>query len=209
LIRSLRRSLTATLVVSVLVLGAVVVGSVSRPPKTTEVDRAVPVNLTAMAKPDSKGLIDSCNRRVPYASLGLRVPTLVSRDGIDVAVLFADQTEYTLCVLSGSNNVSVNGPAVFTHTSNTIAELQSSGRLSKVKGRSLYATNMWFVVRVSPLVTTLKAVTSGASDVTSIRDGFALVHESGKVDVHVKGFSYGEAVGFGAGGALVGSAALN
>jgi hypothetical protein len=76
------------------------------------------------------------------------------------------------------------------------------------KGLALYATIEWFVVRVSSLITTLKVVTIGRSEVTSIHHGFALVHESERVDPGVKGFSYGVVVGFNAGGGFVGSASL-
>ena len=206
---NLRRTFMVTLVVAVLVLGAFMAGKASRPVKTTMVDHAVIVNLAAVAKSNSTKLINSCDRMAPHASLGLRAPTLVMREGGAVAVLFSDQTKYTLCVLSGSNNASVNQPTVVTRKWNPVYELESSGYMSKLKGRSLYATNRWFVVRVSSLISSLKVVTYGTSDVTPIRDGFALVHESGKVDAGAKDFSYGEVIGFSAGGALVGSASLN
>jgi hypothetical protein len=207
--RVMRWAVVATVVATMFVLGAFVVRGAPRADKAVGAERDIVANLTALAKPDSTKLIHSCDRLVAGASLGLRVPTLVSREGGETAVLFANQTRYTLCVLTESKNASANHPALITRNSKPVEELQSSGNILKVQGRSLYSTNVWFVVRVSVLVTSLKVVTYGASEVTSIGDHLALVHESGKVDVEAKGFSYGDVVGFGPGGSRIGSAALS
>jgi hypothetical protein len=86
--------------------------------------------------------------------------------------------------------------------------LESVGDLNKVAGAPLYKTDEWFVVRVQPTVATLKVVTAGESEVTSVNDGFAIVHESEEVNPGVKNFSYGVVAAFNSDGAFIGSTSL-
>ena len=104
-----------------------------------------------------------CDRLNPGDSLGLSKPTLVSRmDGVD-AVIFATSTKYSACVVSGIKNVAENKPTPFVHSSKAIHELESFATLNKIPHRALYATDTWFVVRVAPTVSTIKAVTRGSN----------------------------------------------
>jgi len=149
-----------------------------------------------------------CDRLNPGDSLGLSKPTLVSRmDGVD-AVIFATSTKYSACVVSGIKNVAENKPTPFVHSSKAIHELESFATLNKIPHRALYAPDTWFVVRVAPTVSTIKAVTRGSNRVSRIGDGFAFIHVKETVDVRGK-FVYGVAAGFSAGGGLVGNATLS
>jgi len=141
------------------------------------------------------------------ASLNLPAPTIESRQGADLALLFASKTHYSFC-LKEPGGLSLNHPDEITQRSSAVYELESAGDLNQVKGRSQYATNEWFVVRVNSSIATLKVVTLGRSEVTSIHHGFALVHETEVVNPGVKGSSYGLVVGFSVRGAFVGSASL-
>jgi hypothetical protein len=143
----------------------------------------------------------------PNVSLGLKSATIETREGADLALLFRNQTHYSFCLVE-STGVSVTDPVKITQRSEPVYELESEGDLNKVEGKALYATNQWFVVRVKPTVATLKVVTDGRSEVTSIHKGFALVHESETVNTGTKNFSYGVVVAFNAQGAFVGSASL-
>lgn len=203
----LRRSLIATLIVAALVFGAFLVGNHTHSSSALQEQHSSFVKLAAQSRADTTKLTDACTRMAPNASLNLKAPTIESRHGTDLALLFVTRTHYSLC-LKGSAGNSVSHPIEITQRPNPVYELESVGDLNKVKGLALYATNEWFVVRVSSLITTLKVVTIGRSDVTSIHDGFALVHESERVDPGVKGFSYGVVVGFNAGGGFVSSASL-
>jgi hypothetical protein len=98
-------------------------------------------------------------------------------------------------------------PTLFVPLTRGVKELESLSMLNKIPGRARYTTDSWFVVRVSPSVSTVKAVTKGESQVSNIGDGFVLVHEQESADVKGK-FSYGVAAGFSAGGDLVGSTTL-
>jgi hypothetical protein len=108
-----------------------------------------------------------------------------------------------------STGISVTHPVAITQRSKPVYELESDGDLNKVEGKALYATNRWFVVRVQPMVATLKVVTDGRSEVTSIHNGFALVHESEMINPGAKNFSYGLVVAFNADGAFLGSDSLS
>jgi hypothetical protein len=61
---------------------------------------------------------------------------------------------------------------------------------------------------VSPLVSLLRVAATGSSEVSIIRDRFALIHVGGTFDVGAKRFSYGVVAVFSDGGAMVGSATL-
>jgi hypothetical protein len=149
-----------------------------------------------------------CDRLVPDASLGLSTPTLVSRiDGVD-AVVFATRTRYTACIVVSATGVFGNQPTRYLHSSRAVNLLESFATLNKIPGGALYTTDVWFVVKLGPGVTKLKAITRGASDVSAIRGGFAFIHE--KETAAVKGkFVYGVAAGFSSSGELLGSASLS
>jgi len=203
----LRRSLIATFVVAALVFGAFLVGEHTHSSSAPQEQHSSFVKLAARRRADTTKLTDACTSMVPNASLNLQAARIVSRHGADLALLFATHTRYSLCLKDSTGN-STSRPIEITQRPNPVYELESVGDLNITKGLALYATIEWFVVRVSSLITTLKVVTIGRSEVTSIHHGFALVHESERVDPGVKGFSYGVVVGFNAGGGFVGSASL-
>lgn len=163
--------------------------------------------LAAIRHADTTKLTDACTRMDANASLNLQAATIESRQGADLALLFATKTHYSFCLKDSTGN-SVSHPVEITQRLSPVYELESVGELNKVKGHSLYATNEWFVVRVNSSIATLKAVTLGRSEVTAIHHGFALIHETEEVNPGVKGFSYGVVVGFNARGGFVGSASL-
>jgi hypothetical protein len=156
---------------------------------------------------DDTKIITTCDRLQPQASLGLSKPTLVSRiDGVD-AIVFATGTKFSACIIYDPKNVAANKPTPFVHSSAAVDELQSFGTLNKVPGRDKYASDTWFLVRVNPSVTTLRAVTRGTSQSSKITDGFAFIHVQETADILGK-FAYGVTAGFRAGGSVVGSATL-
>jgi hypothetical protein len=164
----------------------------------------VPITTTSFS---DATIIATCDGTSPNVSLGLSKPTLVSRlDGVD-AVIFATKSTYSACIVFGNKNFEETHPTLFVPIKRGVKELESLSMLNKIVGRSRYATDSWFVVRVSPSVSTVKAVTQGRSQVSNIGDGFVLVHERESADIRGK-FSYGVAAGFSAGGDLVGSTTL-
>jgi hypothetical protein len=197
-----------TLGLAVIVVGALTIGHAFRSTSTLNVDHANNASLTAYADRSTPKLTQSCDRIDPRASLGLRAPTLVSRVQGETALLFSNHGRYSFCAVGPSKGVGLIHPVAITRRPQPMYELESTGSALKVPGRPLYHTDMWFVVRVSSAVSSLKVVTDGTSEVSAIHGGFAVVHESAVVDLGGKQFSYGELVGFSVGGALVGSAVL-
>jgi hypothetical protein len=148
-----------------------------------------------------------CNGASLGESMGLTKPTVIERiDGVDAAI-FATSTEYTACVVRGTKDIDQSGPTPIRQISSGVGELESFGAVNKVPGRALFTTDTWFIVRTSPTVSTIKAVTRGWSQGSTVRDGFAFIHEKETADVKGK-FIYGVVAGFSAGGELVGSAPL-
>ncbi|MHB1209137.1 MAG: hypothetical protein ACYC1I_05460 [Acidimicrobiales bacterium] len=109
--------------------------------------------------------------------------------------------------MSGVKNVQGNPPTPLVRSSKAIHELTAFAALNMIPGRALYAASTWFVVRVAPAVSTIKALTRGVSQVSAIGDDFAFIHAKETVDLHGK-FAYGLAAGFSAGGELLGSTTL-
>jgi hypothetical protein len=199
--------LVASVVGAILLFGTFVLGEHIHSSRTIQAQHASRVTLAAIRQADTSKLTDACTHMDFNASLNLQAPTIVSRQGADLALLFASKTHFSFC-LKDSTGISLSHPIAITQRSSPVYELESVGDLNKLKGQSRYATNEWFVVRVNTSIASLKVVTLGRSEVTSIRHGFALVHETEVVDPGVKGFSYGVVVGFNVHGGFVGSASL-
>jgi hypothetical protein len=202
-----RRLVVASVGIAILLSGTFVLVEHIHSLRTIQAQRSAHVGLAAMRNADTTKLTGACTRMESNASLNLKAPTIESRQGADLALLFASKTHYSFCLKEAGGN-SLSHPIGITQRSSPVYELESVGDLNQVKGLSLYATNEWFVVRVNSSIATLKVVTLGRSEVTSIHDGFALVHETEEVNPGVKGFSYGVVVGFNARGGFVGSASL-
>ncbi len=128
-------------------------------------------------------------------------------DGVD-AVIYATSDRYSACIVSGAKNVDESEPTPHAHSSTAVRELEAFATLNKVRDRAQYATDTWFVVRVGPTVSKIKAVTRGPSQTSNIEDGFAFIHVKETADLRGK-FVYGVAAGFSTGGELVGSATLS
>jgi hypothetical protein len=199
------------IVTGILVLACVaVVLALTQPPRSvapSATSRTVHLKRLAVTSFDDAKIMAICDRLNPDVSLRLSKPTLVSRIGGVDALIFATSTKYSACLVSGTKNVDENQPTPFVHSSRAIHELESFAVVNKIPGRVLYATNTWFVVRVGPTVSTIKAVMRSLSQVSKIGDGFAFVHVKETADLRGK-FAYGVAAGFSAGGELVGSATL-
>jgi hypothetical protein len=152
-------------------------------------------------------IIATCDGPQPAASLGLSKPTLVSHiDGAD-AIVFATSTKFSACIIFDPKNVAAIKPTSLVRSSAAVDELQSFGTLKKVSGRDRYASDTWFLVRASPRVSTLRAMTRGTSQSSNIADGFAFIHVRETDEMQGK-FVYGIAAGLSAGGELVGSTRL-
>jgi hypothetical protein len=205
--RSSWRILILVVLATVLVVGAVDRGAHGKTSISQSESHFVNVVLASQRVAGASKLIDSCSRQAQNISLGLKSATIEKREGSDLALLFANRSQYSMC-LEESTAVSASHPVAITRHSESVYELESMGDLNKVKGKGMYATNQWFVVGVQPTVVALKVVTDGRSEVTSIHNGFALVHESETVNLGAKSFSYGVVVAFNADGAFIGSAAL-
>jgi hypothetical protein len=193
--------------VLVLAIAALTLGSSPRVWAASSSGKEAHVQRAATTSFDNAKIMAICDRTDPNESMGLSKPTDVDRtDGVD-AVIFATSTRYSACIVLGANASDENKPTPIRQVSNGVGELESFGTLNKVPGRALYATDTWFVVRVSPSVTMIKAVTGGLTQVSRVHDDFAFVHE--KETANVKGkFVYGVAAGFSASGELVGAAPL-
>jgi hypothetical protein len=170
--------------------------------------REAHVHRTAVTSFDNAKITAICDRADPNESMGLSKPTEVDRvDGVD-AVIFATSIRYGACIVLSANGTYQSKPTLIRQISKGVGELESFATLNKVPDRALYTTDTWFVVRVSPSVATVKAVTRGSTQVSKVRDDFAFVHE--KETANVKGkFVYGVAAGFSAGGELVGTTPLS
>jgi hypothetical protein len=198
----------STALATILISGALVVGEHIDTSKSPRPSHPTSVELVARRVASTSKLIAACSRVTPNVALGLKSATIETRKGTDLALLFVGRTHYSLC-LKQTAGISVTSPVVITQRSKPVYELESVGEMNKVKGTGLYTTNRWFVVRVKPMVTTLKVVTDGRSVVTSVHSGFALVHENETTNAGAKNFAYGLVVAFEAGGAFVGSASLS
>lgn len=139
--------------------------------------------------------------------MGMSTPTVVDRIGGVDAVIFATGTRYSACIVHGVKNTDESEPTAIRQISNGVGELESFGTIDTIPHRALYTTDTWFVVRVSPTVTTIKAVMRGFSQVSKVRARFAFVHERETANIEGK-FVYGVATGFDAGSGVVGSAPL-
>jgi hypothetical protein len=157
---------------------------------------------------DDAKIIQICDESDPNESLGLSKPTVVDRiDGVD-AVIFARPLRYSACIVYGGSDDAFNKPTSIRQIPFGVGELESFATLNKIPGRPLYKTNAWFVVRTSPTVSTIEALTRGATQASKVRDQFAFVHEKEVADVTGK-FHYGVVAGFSSGGDLVGTGMLS
>jgi hypothetical protein len=152
-------------------------------------------------------IVVSCDRVDPNESLGMSKPTVISRFRGDDAVIFANGSRYSACVVFGKGNTEASHPVAYSNIPKGVKELEALVTSDKVPHKTLWTTNGWFVVKVGPAVTSVKAVTGGSSQVSKITDGFALVHNKETADI--KGaFVFGIAVGFTSDGTFNGSAGL-
>lgn len=163
--------------------------------------------LAATSYSDAR-IVAICDRTDPGESMGLSRPSAVDQIGGVDAVIFATHSRYSACIVLGAKNVESSEPTVIKQFSHGVGELESLGTLNKIEGQDLYSTDTWFVVRVSPTVSAIKAVVRESNQVSKVQDRFAFVHESERVGIHGK-FVYGVVVGFSAGGGVVGSGPLS
>lgn len=174
---------------------------------STSSRRTARENLVAPTAFNDAMITSTCDRAISGASQDLLRPSAVSRiDGI-VAVIFKTSSKYSACIVAGAKDVMGNQPTLYVHSSKAIHELESFGTLNKIAGPDRYTTNTWFVVKVGPGVSVIKASAIGFTQSTSIKDGFAFVHIKEKANVRGK-FVFGTAAAFSAGGSFMGSTTL-
>ena len=171
---------------------------------STKVAHTKNLGLTAL---DVSKLVASCNHLDPRESLGMSKPTLISRFHKADAMIFANGTDYSFCVVSGPGSTEAVHPTLYSNASTGMRELEALVTSNKVLHRALWANNLWFLIKVGPGVSVVKAATVGTSESSPVSDGFDLVHE--KVTIDAKGkFVYGIVAGFSADGKFEGSAGL-
>ena len=116
-----RRLVVASVGIAILLSGTFVLVEHIHSLRTIQAQRSAHVGLAAMRNADTTKLTGACTRMESNASLNLKAPTIESRQGADLALLFASKTHYSFCLKEAGGN-SLSHPIGITQRSSRVCQ---------------------------------------------------------------------------------------